>query len=85
MLEALSLGKIILTTYTGGNKIFKNFENAGIFYYDSTEEALRQLRHIKNLDPTTRHKLEKRNQEIFSKHFTSEIFAKNYIKLMESL
>ncbi len=85
MLEALSLGKIILTTNTGGNKVFKKFKNAGIFYYDSPEEALRQLRNIKDLDITTRHKLEKRNQEIFTENFTSEIFARNYIKLMESL
>lgn len=85
MLEALSLGKIILTTYTGGNKVFKKFKNAGIFYYTSPEEALQQLQYIKNLDSTTRLKLEKRNQEIFTENFTSEIFAKKYIELMESL
>lgn len=88
MLEALSLGKIILATYTGGNKIFKifkKFKNAGIFYYTSPEEALQQLQYIKNLDATTRLKLEKRNQEIFTENFTSEIFAKKYIELMESL
>lgn len=85
MLEALSLGKVILTTYTGGNKIFKKFQNAGIFYYDSLEEALKQLRYINNLDTKVKQELEKRNQEIFANNFTSEIFAANYIKLMESL
>ena len=85
MLEVLSLGKIILTTYTGGNKIFEKFENSGIFYYDGINDCLEKIKMLKNLDKNDKEKLEKRNKEIFTNNFNNEIFARNYIKLIEEL
>ena len=85
MLEVLSLGKIILTTYTGGNKTFDQFKNSGIFYYDDINDCLEKIRMLKNLDKKDKEKLERMNKEIFINNFNNEIFAKNYVKLIEEL
>ncbi len=39
MLEVLSLGKIIIASYTGGNKYFKSSFAKGVFTYSKLEEA----------------------------------------------
>ena len=85
MLEVLSLGKIILTTYTGGNKTFKKFKNSGIFYYEGINDCLKKIEMLEKMNINDREKLEKRNREIFENNFNNEVFAKNYINLIERL
>lgn len=85
MLEVMSLGKIILTTYTGGNKVFSQFEDAGVFFYNNESEFLEKLKNIKSLSQVQKNKYETRNCEIFNQLFTSSNFANNYINLINSL
>ena len=85
MLEVLSLGKIVLTTYTGGNKIFKRFKNIGVFYYKNEEEFLKRIKYIKSLSKREIKNYENMNKKIFHDNFTNDIFAENYIKIIEGM
>lgn len=85
MLEVLSLGKLIVASNTGGNKYFSNFNECGILLYNSKEEAVSLIKKIKDLTSEEREKLGEANRKMFGEYFTSEIFAKNYIKLINSL
>lgn len=85
MLEVLSLGQIILTTFTGGNRYFEQLKPNGIFYFSNIIEACERIEEIKNLTLIQQEKLRKLNHGIYENNFTSSIFADNYIKLIESL
>lgn len=85
MLEVLSLGKMIVASNTGGNKFFSNFKDCGIQLYNSKEDAISFIQRIMGLTPEEREKLGEENGKLFDKYFTSERFAKNYIKLINSL
>lgn len=85
LLEVLSLGKIVITTDTGGNKYFKNFNQTGIFYYQTIVEAVAQIMRVKAMSITEREQLEHRNFEIYNKNFTTGHFAEKYFHLLNSL
>lgn len=85
MLEVLSLGKIVVASNTGGNKYFSVFKHGGILIYNSQREAVRLLKKVMALSFEEREYLGGENKKIFFKYFTSEIFANNYIKLINSL
>ena len=84
LLEVLSLWKPIVLTKTWWNKYFEKFFDSWIFFYDYDNQdefnsILDRLQH-ENLD-----RLWKKNKKIFDENFTSEIFAKKYIELYNSL
>ncbi|WP_289127922.1 glycosyltransferase family 4 protein [uncultured Clostridium sp.] len=85
MLEVLSLGKIIIASRTGGNKYFDTDDENGVLLYNSTEEALNLIKYIKKMDIGEKLRLENKNKELFNNEFTSEIFARNYIKLLDEI
>lgn len=85
VLEVLSLGKILLTTYTGGNKYFAKFKKSGIFYYKDDDDFIEKIKFIQSLSVEERKKLEKLNKDIFVNNFTNDIFANNYLKLLKGL
>ena len=85
MLEVLSLGQIILTTFTGGNRYFEKLKPNGIFYYNNIEEACKRIEEIRNIPLNQKEKLQEQNRDIYVNNFTSSIFAENYVKLIESL
>ena len=83
-LEVLSLGKIIVASRTGGNKIFKGKSN-GIFLYDTTDEAIDIINNIKKLSSEKKESLERENKALFEKEFTTRVFVENYTKLLKEL
>lgn len=85
MLEVLSLGKVVIASRTGGNKYFDNDHVKGVFLYDSVEEALKLIKYIKNMDTEEKVILENKNKELFNNEFTCEIFAKNYMDLLDEI
>jgi glycosyltransferase involved in cell wall biosynthesis len=75
MLEALSLGKIIIASETGGNKVFKN-KSKGIFLYKCEEEAISHINRIKNMNKEEIAYLEESNRTLFKNEFSTEVFLK---------
>lgn len=85
MLEVLSLGKIVLASRTGGNKYFDNDSYPGIFTYENEMEGITAIESIMTQALEDIHKLEDNNRKTFLTQFNSDIFYKNYIKLMKEI
>ena len=85
MLEVLSLGKIVIASYTGGNKYFKTIPAPGVLTYSTLEEAAHLIKDVYDMDVVQRTELEKSNIELFEQRFSLKIFAQNYLKLINSL
>ena len=85
MLEVLSLGKIVIASNTGGNKLFKKINAEGILIYDNIQDAIKLISRIKELSIDEKNYLESRNKKLFKENFTNEIFCNNYIELINGL
>lgn len=83
-LEVLSLGKIIVASKTGGNKVFIG-ESRGIFLYESIEEAIEILKKIRTLSETEKKELETENKRLFIEKYSTSVFMKNYTNLLLEL
>lgn len=84
LLEVLSIGKTVLLTKTGGNKLFEEYNKTGIFYYDynNIDEAVKKIGYLKKKNLKEYDKL---NYELFKKNFTIEIFVKKYIQILQKI
>lgn len=85
MLEVLSLGKIVVASNTGGNKYFNKIGAKGIFLYDDMEEAITLIKSIKELPIEEKIHIEEGNKKIFNDKFSNNVFAKNYLELINTL
>ncbi len=85
MLEVLSLGKIVIASNTGGNKLFKKINAEGIFLYNDIEELKALINKVKSMSTEEKYILETKNRKLFEDKFTKEIFTKNYIDLIKTL
>lgn len=84
LLEVISLGKIVVASNTGGNKVFIG-KTKGVITYNTLDEAIDCLNNLMELDEPVRKGLETDNLDIFKKKFTLRNFAENYLKLLEEL
>lgn len=85
LLEVLSIGTPAVITDTGGNKFFRQFANNGIFLYQSVDECEKIIYKIKSMEKEKREKMKLANRKIYLENFTTDIFAKNYISVIESI
>lgn len=85
LLEILSLGQIIVASNTGGNKYFKKFPGLGIFYYDTLQEAVSNIQYSRKLSLADIQKYKNTNMDVFRKHFTTEVFTRNYLLLLKGI
>lgn len=85
MLEVLSIAKMSLISYTGGNKHFEKYNDRGIVFFETEEELLMKLNEIYMMNNIQRIEMGNHNRNIFIDNFTNEIFATNYLKLLEKL
>ena len=46
LLETLSIGKTMLLSRTGGNKVFDGMEDRGIYLFDTEEDAVARIREL---------------------------------------
>lgn len=84
LLEVISLGKIVIASNTGGNKIFGG-KTKGVITYNTLEEAIDYCNNLMEIDESGRKELEKDNLDIFNKEFTLRTFAEKYLQLLEKL
>ncbi len=78
LLEVLSIGTPVLTTFTGGNKYFSRFDS-DIFYFSDVEDALKTISELKNK------KTFNKNRQLFLNCFTAKEFGNNYIKTLRKI
>ena len=78
LLEVLSIGTPVLTTYTGGNKFFAKFDSE-IYYFTKIEEAVETIEKMKNKECSGK------NRTLFLNHFTAKKFGENYISTLDNI
>lgn len=83
LLEVLSIGTKVLTTFTGGNKFFEQYES-DITFFNGVDDAVLKIKQlIENKDNTK--KEESKNRMLFEKEFTSERFAGKYLSFLKKI
>lgn len=85
MIEALSLGKIVVASRTGGNKYYEKMGCSGVFLYDTLKEAVSIIYKIKAMPLEEREALQKKNNDFYHKYLTSKVFYENYKKLISEI
>lgn len=83
MLEALSLGTIVVASDTGGNKHFVN--DKGVFLYDDISRAVDIILNIWKMSPKEKNELNECNKKVFENQYDIAVFANNYVKLLQNL
>lgn len=81
LLEALSLGKPIVTTYTGGNKIFKS--SASFIICDPTSKAIAES--VDKILSYNQEGYSKDNENLYDQEYSLSCFSKRHIKLATKL
>lgn len=85
MLEVLSLGQIVVASYTGGNKYFEKYTNSGIFLYDNKKKAIETIKKLVKMSEEEREDLREKNYKLYKSEFTNEAFAKRYIDSLHKI
>lgn len=85
MLEVLSLGQIVVASYTGGNKYFAKYKDSGILLYDNNSDAENIINRLIRMTEGERKELRKKNLELYKAKFTNEAFAKRYIDSLHKI
>lgn len=85
LLEALSLGKIIIASNTGGNRYFGKIRAEGILLFNETGEAAGLIRKVRALPADEREAMSGKNRDLYRSRFNDKLFADNYIDLIDSL
>ena len=86
IIEALSCGRIVLSSNTGGNiDISKTAEGLVLFDNNDNSDLARRIIEIKEYSDEKRKKLERSNSEYYVNHCTIEQFATNYNKALTSI
>ncbi len=86
IIEALSMGKIVLSTNTGGNLDISRLCK-GLILFDTENEAdfKEKLLKIFSLDCEKKTLLERQSREFYENYCTVEQFARNYIAAVEKI
>ena len=85
MLEALSLGQIVVASRTGGNKYFEKFGYSGVRLFGGFDEMVRLVRGIQATDEERRAELRLANENLFEREFAVNVFARKYVATMDDI
>lgn len=85
MIEVLSLGKLVVASRTGGNKLFEKNNVPGIFLYDTKEEAVDLLEKIHNMSNEQRLQLGELNRQFYRDYLSVPAMYDSYIRTLGSL
>lgn len=85
MIEILSLGKIVIASRTGGNKVFEKYGVEGVLLYDTIDEAVELLSKVRNMTLEEKERCSKSNIEFYNSKLSNVSMYDNYIHLLESL
>lgn len=85
LLEALAFGKIVLISYTGGNKYFTRFKglvDSSIYFFENDEEFMSKINFISQHDKSTLKSLGMKNREIFLNNFQAKNMLDEYYSFL---
>lgn len=88
ILEALAFGKVILISYTGGNKYFMKFKeliNSSIFFFENDEDFISKINEISRMGKKTLSHFGMNNREIFLNNFQAKNMVDDYIKFLNGI
>lgn len=86
IIEALSMGKIVITSNTGGNlDIAKNCEGLVLFDNNTPNACSKAISSILSMPKEQRGILEKASKSYYEKYCTPQIFAYNYLKAISEI
>lgn len=82
-IEALSRGRILIASATGGNKtLAKETKGVILFKPGQINDMVSKVTEIKNMELLTKAELEQENKMFFEKNCTTKQFAKNYLNIV---
>lgn len=84
LIEALSLGQIILASNTGGNRFFKG-KTKGVMLYDDLKQALEKIKFLIALSEEEKKVLKDDNIRMYYEEFTCEKFAIRYLNIYNEM
>lgn len=85
LLQALSIGKMLLISDRGGNKYFKYNEDKGIFVFNEMDDALAYIKKIRQFDSSEIISRKAKMINYFMCNFSNKVFYKNYCELLISI
>lgn len=85
MLEVLSLGKIVVASRTGGNRYFERNKLAGVFLYDTLNEAQKIISDLQKMTFVERKELGNTNMEFFKTHCQVSSMYQNSIRVLNEI
>lgn len=83
LLEVLSTGTTVVASRTGGNKHFCG--EPGVKLFDTEADAIALVEENMQYSKERKAVLEEGNQVLFHNHFTTDIFALNYLEVLKSI
>lgn len=86
IIEAMSIGKVVIATKTGGNIKIASLSAGVILVEPENSKALKEvIDKVANMNKEELQALGEKNRIAFEKYFTIEKFANNYVNLVNSL
>lgn len=84
VLEALSLGAILILSRTGGNRYFEG-KSSGIFLFSDDNEFMDIVAHLRAIPQEKYEALKQQNKALFEKNYTEEVFAQRYLNVLKEI
>lgn len=84
LLEVLSIGKPLITSFVGGNKYFLN-KSKGILLYKDFDELVKFAKMIRKESQESLKEMGKLNKGLYYNEFTREKFLENYLDLVKKV
>ena len=84
LLEVMSMGIPVFASATGGNKSVYNATKA-ITLYTEIDECVEKINSYLDADIDIKEQMKNKTLQAYKDNYTLEIFAKNYVALIESL
>ena len=85
MLEALSLGQIVVASKTGGNKFFEKYDSDGIQLYENIGEAYSMITDIMESNQNHLREMREKNMQLFMQEFNITKFAGEYVEVIQAI
>lgn len=86
IIEAMSIGKVVIATRTGGNiKMASLSEGILLVEQENIEDLKNMILKVANMSKEELRILGEKNKEAYKKYFTLEKFASNYVELINEL
>lgn len=85
LVESLSVGTPIITTYTGGHKFFKDKSKGLIIIKPNKEELINAIEYLKNAPKNLKEIMRSENKRFYEQNFSLEKFALNYVSLLKEI